>query len=71
MAEANRLPTGRIVGAPDTVIPELQNLVARTGANELMVTSVAYDLTARVRSIELLAQHWLTQRTATDANTAA
>ena len=70
MAEANRLPSGRIVGAPDTVIPELQSLVARTGANELMVTSVAYDITARIRSIELLAQHWLTERTAnTDANT--
>jgi hypothetical protein len=23
-----------------------------------MVTSVAYDLSARVRSIELLAEHW-------------
>ena len=59
MAEANRLPTGRIVGTPDAVLPELQNLVSRTGASELMVTSVAYDLTARIRSIELLAQHWL------------
>ena len=58
MDEANRLPTSRVVGAIETVIPELRGLVARTGADELMVTSVAYDLTARVRSIELLAQHW-------------
>ncbi len=56
--QANRLPTSRVVGAIDTVVPELRGLVARTGANELMVTSVAYDLSARVRSIELLAEHW-------------
>ena len=52
------MPTSRVVGTPDTVVPELRNLVERTGANELMVTSVAYDLTARIRSIELLAEHW-------------
>ena len=39
---------------------ELEDLVTRTGASELMVTSVAYDLTARIRSIELLAEHWAT-----------
>jgi len=58
LAEANRLPSSRVVGAIDTVVPALLQLVERTGADELMVTSVAYDLTARVRSIELLAQHW-------------
>ena len=58
LPEANRLPTSRVVGAIDTVVPELRELVARTGADELMVTSVAYDLTARVRSIELLAERW-------------
>jgi luciferase family oxidoreductase group 1 len=56
--EANRLPTGRVVGDIATVIPELANLVTRTGAGELMVTTVAYDLSARVRSLELLAEHW-------------
>jgi len=58
LAEANRLPTSRVVGTPQTAIPDLRNLVTRTGASELMVTSVAYDLTARVRSLELLAEHW-------------
>ena len=38
---------------------ELEELVERTGAAEVMVTSVAHDLSARVRSIELLAEHWL------------
>jgi luciferase family oxidoreductase group 1 len=56
--EANRLPSSRIVGEISVVIRELEELVARTNANEVMVTSVAYDLSARVRSIELLAEHW-------------
>ena len=56
--EANRLPTGRVIGTPEQVVPVLRSLVERTGASELMVTSVAYDVTARIRSIELLAEHW-------------
>ncbi len=58
MEQANRLPSSRLVGTVDTVVPELRNLAERTGADELMVTSVAYDLSARVRSLELLAEHW-------------
>jgi alkanesulfonate monooxygenase SsuD/methylene tetrahydromethanopterin reductase-like flavin-dependent oxidoreductase (luciferase family) len=58
LEEANRLPSSRIVGEISTVVGELDDLVARTGARELMVTSVAYDLAARIRSIELLAEHW-------------
>ena len=56
--QAKRMPSSRVVGDPSTAIPALQQLVDRTGAKELMVTSVAYDLSARARSIELLAQHW-------------
>ncbi|HEY4610200.1 MAG TPA: LLM class flavin-dependent oxidoreductase [Ilumatobacteraceae bacterium] len=59
LEQANRLPSNRVVGEISTVIRELEELVDRTGAAELMVTSVAYDLSARVRSIELLAEHWL------------
>ena len=59
LEEANRLPSSRIVGEVSVVIRELEELVSRTGANELMVTSVAYDLSARIRSIELLAEHWI------------
>lgn len=58
LEQANRLPSSRIVGEISTVIRDLEDLVTRTAANELMVTSVAYDLSARVRSIELLAEHW-------------
>ena len=56
---ANRLPSSRIVGEISVVVRELEELVARTGAAEVMVTSVAYDLAARLRSIELLAEHWI------------
>jgi luciferase family oxidoreductase group 1 len=59
LEEANRLPSSRIVGEISTVVRELEELVTRTGANELMVTSVAYDLSARIRSIELLAENWI------------
>jgi luciferase family oxidoreductase group 1 len=58
LEQANSLPSSRIVGEISTVIRDLEDLVARTGADELMVTSVAYDLSARVRSVELLAEHW-------------
>jgi luciferase family oxidoreductase group 1 len=59
LEQADRLPSSRIVGEISTVIRELEELVDRTGADELMVTSVAYDLSARIRSIELLAEHWI------------
>jgi luciferase family oxidoreductase group 1 len=59
LEQANRLPSSRIVGEISTVVRELEDLVTRTGANEVMVTSVAYDLSARIRSIELLAENWL------------
>ena len=59
LEQADRLPSSRIVGEISTVVRELEELVDRTGANELMVTSVAYDLSARIRSIELLAEHWI------------
>jgi luciferase family oxidoreductase group 1 len=58
LEQANALPSSRIVGEISTVVAELEDLVVRTGANELMVTSVAYDLSARIRSIELLAENW-------------
>ena len=58
LGQANQLPSSRIVGEISTVVRDLEDLVTRTDADELMVTSVAYDLSARIRSIELLAEHW-------------
>ena len=56
--QANRLPSNRIVGDIAAVVQQLDDLAVRTGASELMVTSVAYDLDARLHSLELLAANW-------------
>ena len=44
-----------IVGSPATVSAGIDQLVARTGANELIVVSDVYDHRARLRSFELIA----------------
>jgi len=56
--QAKRLPTNRISGDAASTAQQLRDLGVRTGANELMVTAVAYDLEARVHSLELLAAQW-------------
>jgi luciferase family oxidoreductase group 1 len=61
-AEAQRLPTNRIVGAVNDVVERLRELAVRTAADELMVTAVAFDLGARLRSLELLAERWSAPR---------
>ncbi len=45
-----------IVGSPATVRAGIADLVARTGADELIVVSDVYDHAARLRSFELIAQ---------------
>ena len=45
--------TGNQVGVPDTVRAGIAAFVARTGADELMVTSQAFDHAARLRSFEI------------------
>lgn len=47
-----------VVGSPATVRAGLLELLERTGAQELMVTTNAYDHADRVRSYELVAQAW-------------
>ncbi|OQM73933.1 LLM class flavin-dependent oxidoreductase [Manganibacter manganicus] len=44
-----------VVGSPETVRRGLEAFVARTGADELMVTAQVFDHAARVRSFEILA----------------
>ena len=44
------------VGSPETVRRGVEAFVARTGADELIVTSQIYEHAARVRSYEILAQ---------------
>jgi alkanesulfonate monooxygenase SsuD/methylene tetrahydromethanopterin reductase-like flavin-dependent oxidoreductase (luciferase family) len=44
-----------IVGSPETVKEGLPAFVARTGADELMVTAQVFDHAARLRSFEFAA----------------
>jgi alkanesulfonate monooxygenase SsuD/methylene tetrahydromethanopterin reductase-like flavin-dependent oxidoreductase (luciferase family) len=43
------------MGSPDTVRRQLTELLARTRANELMLTTMVYDIADRVRSFSLVA----------------
>ena len=44
------------VGSPDTVRAGLNDFVAMTGADEIIVAAAIYDHATRLRSYELLAQ---------------
>jgi luciferase family oxidoreductase group 1 len=46
------------IGAPATVAAQLQAFVARTGADELMITSQIFDHAARLRSYQITAEVW-------------
>jgi luciferase family oxidoreductase group 1 len=48
--------TGQAMGAPETVRRQLTELLARTDADELMLTTLVYDIADRVRSYELIAE---------------
>lgn len=45
-----------VLGAPATVRAELEEVVARYGAEEAIIVSITYEHAARMRSYELLAQ---------------
>jgi len=45
-----------VVGSPETVRRGLEAFIAKTGADELMVTAQIYDHRARLRSFEIVAQ---------------
>jgi luciferase family oxidoreductase group 1 len=61
MGVARLAPTNRVVGAPESALGQLDALLDVTKADELMVTTVAYSLEARIRSLELLAAAWPTR----------
>ncbi|MEH0829038.1 MULTISPECIES: LLM class flavin-dependent oxidoreductase [unclassified Micromonospora] len=46
---------GQAMGSPETVRRQLGDLLARTDADELMITTMVYDVADRVRSFELVA----------------
>jgi len=47
-----------VIGDPETVARGLADLVDRTGADELMVSTRAHSLDVRARSLTLVAQQW-------------
>jgi alkanesulfonate monooxygenase SsuD/methylene tetrahydromethanopterin reductase-like flavin-dependent oxidoreductase (luciferase family) len=47
-----------IVGGPDALRLRLEAFIARTGADELMITSHIHDHTARVRSYDIVSSLW-------------
>ena len=55
-AQASRMLACSFVGSPATVRAGLDELVARTGADEVIVAAAIYDHAARLRSYELLAE---------------
>ena len=54
------LPTNRIVGDGAQVVAGLLELAERTQAVELMVSTMTYGLPERIRTLELIAEHWPT-----------
>lgn len=48
----------KAVGTPETVHTELEAFVERTGADELITVTYAYDPAVRDRSLQLLAETW-------------
>ena len=47
---------GQALGSPETVSAQLTDLLAGTGADELMLTTMVYDIADRIRSFELIAE---------------
>jgi luciferase family oxidoreductase group 1 len=57
--EVVRSWTGPLIrGAPDEVRAELEALALRTGADELMITTMVHGAADRLRSYELVAEAW-------------
>jgi luciferase family oxidoreductase group 1 len=54
--QAQRWLARSIVGAPATISAGVKDLVAETGANELIIVSDVFDHAARLRSFELIAE---------------
>jgi luciferase family oxidoreductase group 1 len=58
LAAARRMPSNRIVGAPESVVAQLEDLVRKTSADEIMVAAFTHGIEERLRNLELLAKAW-------------
>ena len=55
---------GQAMGSPATVRRQLGELLDRTAADELMLTTMVYDIAERIRSFELIAEEVVTSTVA-------
>ncbi len=55
---ATQMRSNRLVGTAEQVVAALDELVEQTGASELMLSTVAYDVTDRCASMGLVARAW-------------
>jgi luciferase family oxidoreductase group 1 len=58
LEEARAMPSNRIIDAPPAAVERLEELASLTQAAEVMVSTVTYDVTERLASLELLAHAW-------------
>ncbi len=58
LAVARAMPSQRIVGDGPHAVAALVELAERTEADELMISTMTYGLPERIRTLELLAEHW-------------
>lgn len=57
--QARRMLARSIVGSPSTVRAGINDLIAETQADELIIVSDVFEHSARLRSLELIASAWL------------
>lgn len=55
---ARSMPSNRIVGDAHDVLGGIGALAARTEADEIMISTMTYGLPERIRTLELVAEHW-------------
>lgn len=58
LPSAAQMRTERLVGDPDAVVAGLDDLVTRTRADEIMLSTSTYAVEDRVRSLEILTERW-------------
>ena len=55
---ARAMPSNRIIGTGDEVVDALRELAIRTEADELMLSTMAYGVDERTRTLELVSTGW-------------
>ena len=58
LAVARAMPSNRIIGTGDEVVGALRELATRTEADELMLSTMAYGVDDRIRTLELISASW-------------